>query len=396
MSEAVEILLSVDDQASTAVAKAANKVSSIDSSAKASKPHVIALEKAGRSAGDALGKIGDTLDVPELGRAAGSIGLIAEHLQTAKEASNGMKLGFLGTAGVIGGVAAGAFSIGKAIGDVVFQTAAWEQKLQSALSISQQLAERQGRTSDRAFGDQMARLDLADAPDSAYIELLKNIKREQTGLSNSIAAELSKLDQMAGSAYHLLFQYESNVVRNNVNILQSQLEQLKEQETAVERLLTVERELNREREKKSRIESEDRFIKQLEDELELLSASAAEQDKIIAARNAATIEGQAAIELLLTAKRTIEADLQKAAEKKELAKLSGSPKRQPDRLTQLDGFESRLLTRGPQQPGQEELKELRNISKELQRHTKALEQSSQDISKLMRNKIVVSAPNDES
>jgi hypothetical protein len=393
MSEAVEILLAVDDQASTAVQKAASKVSSIDTSAKAAKPHIVSLEKAGRSAGDALSRIGDTLDVPELGRASSAIGGIAEQLQTAKEAANGMKLGFLGTAGVIGGVAAGAFSIGKAIGDVVFQTAAWEEKLKSALSISQQLADRQGRMADRAFGDQMARLDLADAPDSAYLELLRGIKQEQTGISNSIAAELSKLDQMAGTVYNQFFPYDSQVVQNSVNILQAQLEQLKEQEITISRMLTVERELTNERERKSRAESEDKFIKQLQEELELITASADEQDRIIAARNAATIEGQAAIEMLLRSKRTAESNLQADIAKREKAKLSSNPRRSTDSMTKLDGFESRLLTRGPQQPGQEELKELKNISKQLERQAKALEQSSQDMSMLIRNPLVIGAPN---
>ena len=393
MSDAVEILLSVDDQASTAVAKAATKVNSIDTSARASKPHVIALEKAGRSAGDAIGKIGDTLDVPELGRAAGSIGLIAEHLQTAKEASNGLKLGFVGTLGVVGGVAAGAFSIGKAIGDVVFQTEYWNKQLQAAVSISQQLAQRQGRMASRAFGDEMAFLELRDAPDSAYQQLIAKIKQEAGGIAKSLNAELAKIDSLSDPVSSHVYAKEIELRQNSANLLQQQLEQLKEQEVTIERMLGVERELTREREKKGRIEGEDRFIKQLQDELELLTATAEEQDRIIAARNAATIEGQAAIELLLRSKRTVESDLQKAAEKKELAKLSGSPKRQPDRLTQLDGFEARLLTRGPQQPGQEELKELKNISKQLERQAKALEQSSQDMSKLMREKVVIAAPN---
>lgn len=396
MSDAVEVLLSVDDQASAAVQKAASKVTSIDSTAKAAKPSVISLEKAGRTAGDAMSRIGDTLDVPELGRASSAIGGIAEQLQTAAEASQGLKLGFVGTAGVIGGVAAGAFSIGKAIGDVVFQTAAWEQKLQSALSISKQLADRQARMSDRAFGDQLARLDLSDASDESYLELLKNIKREQTGISNSIAGELSKLDKMAGTVYDRLFPYESEVVRNSVATLQSQLEQLKEQEVTVERLLTVERELTKERERKSRAESEAKFIQQLQDELELITASADEQDRIIAARNAASIEGQAAIEMLLRSKRMAQDEVEKAVTKSEQAKRTlDKPKTSQDRMTQLDAFESRLLTRGPGQPLSEETKAIRELTKVVKDQQRFLESTSQDLSKLMRNRVVVSAPDGE-
>lgn len=394
MSDAVEILLSVDDQASTALQKSAARVNSIDTSAKAAKPHVMQLEKAGRTAGDAIGRIGDTLDVPELGRASSAIGGIAEQLQNAKEASEGMKLGFIGTAGVVGGVFTASVGIGKALGDVVFQTSMWEQKLQSALSISAQLTARQGRLSDQSFGDTLSFMELRGADDQAYLELLKKIQTEATGISRSLSAELRTLDELMDPKWAWLYKNEITIRQASADALQSQLEGLKSQQNAIERLLGVERELTKEREKKARAESEGKFIKQLEDELELITASAEEQDRIIAARNAATIEGQAAIEILLRAKRSAEANVQADVEKREKAKLSTGPRRSLDTFTKLDGFESRLLTRGPQQPGQEEVKELRNILKELKQQTAALQSSSQDMTKLMRERVVVAAPSD--
>jgi hypothetical protein len=396
MSDAVEVLLSVDDQASAAVQKAASKVTSIDSTAKAAKPSVISLENAVRSAGDALGRIGDTLDVPELGRASSAIGGIAEQLQTAKEASEGMKLGFIGTAGVAGGVAASAFAIGKAIGDVVFQTAAWEEKLKSGLGIMQQLESRRGRMAQQSFQDQMSRLDATDAPDTAYIELIRDLKRESEGVARNLAAEMAKLDEMTSAYYTYVDTYSRQIAEANVSAFQAQLEQLKEQESQVERLLTVERELTKERERKSRAESEAKFIQQLQDELELITASADEQDRIIAARNAASIEGQAAIEMLLRSKRMAQDEVEKAVTKSEQAKRTlDKPKTSQDRMTQLDAFESRLLTRGPGQPLSEETKAIRELTKVVKDQQRFLESTSQDMSKLMRNRVVVSAPDGE-
>lgn len=394
MSDAVEILLSVDDQASEAVAKAANKVNSVERDVAKAKPSVMGLEKAGRTAGDAIGRIGDTLNLPELSRTSGAIGAIAEQLQNAKEASEGMKLGFVGTLGVAGGVFTATMGIGKAIGDVVFQTSQWEERLKSALSISSQLSARQGRMAQQAFGDQLARLDASGAPDASYLELIKQIKREAEGVSRNLNSELAKLDQMTGIWASTFGQYETQLIQANVDALQSQLEQLKEQENQVERILTVERELTKERERKSRAESEEKFIKQLQEELELMAASADEQDRIIAARNAATIEGQAAIELLLRAKRNAQADIEKAADKAEKVKQSrqGRVSSGRDLTPALDGFESRLLTRGPTQPVSEETKAIRDLTKVVKDQQKFLESTSQDLSKLIRNRIVVSAP----
>lgn len=393
MSDAVEVLLSVDDQASGAVQKAAAKVNAVDTSAKAAKPNVMQLEKAGRTAGDAIGRIGDSLDVPELGRAAGAIGGIAEQLQNAKEASEGMKLGFIGTAGVVGGVAASAFAIGRAFGDVVFQTTAWEEKLKSGLEVMQQLESRRGRMAQQSFQDQLSRLDATSAPDTAYLELIRDLKREAEGVSRNLAAEVAKLDGMTSAYYTFVDTFSKQLAEANIRSFQTQLEQLKEQENQVERILTVERELTKERERKSRAESEAKFIQQLQEELELMTASAEEQDRIIAARNAATIEGQAAIEMLLQAKRSAQQEVEKAVAKSEqVKKVVEKPRVVQDRFTQLDAFESRLLTRGPGQPTSEETKTLREILRELKDQKKLQEKTTQDLSMLIRNPLVIGAP----
>lgn len=393
MSDAVEILLSVDDQASEAVSKAANKVNSVERDVAKAKPSVMGLEKAGRTAGDAIGRIGDSLDVPELGRAAGAIGGIAEQLQNAKEASEGMKLGVVGTAGVVGGVAASAFAIGRAFGDVVFQTTAWEEKLKSGLDVMQQLESRRGRMAQQSFQDRLSRLDATSAPDTAYVELIRDLKREAEGVSRNLAAEVTRLDGMTSAYYTFVDTFSKQLAEANIRSFQTQLEQLKEQENQVERILTVERELTKERERKSRAESEAKFIKQLQDELELLTASADEQDRIIAARNAASIEGQAAIEMLLQAKRSAQQEVEKAIIKSDQVKqVTAKPRAMQERPNQLDAFESRLLTRGPSQPSSEETKTLKQILQELKDQKKLQEKTTQDLSMLIRNPLVIGAP----
>ena len=395
MSEAVEILLSVDDQASAAVSNAAKKVASVDRDTSKATPKLISMEKAGRTAGDAIGRMCDVIDVAELKRASGAIGGIAEQLQTAKEAGEGLKLGFVGTLGVAGGVFTAAVGIGKAIGDVVFQTSAWEKKLESALKISQQLADRQRHMSQQAFGDQLTRLELGGAPDEAYTELLRNVRQEAQGVSMNLRAEMSKLEKMNSLYAATVGKYEVELAENTIQSLQQQLEQLKEQENTVTRILTVEKELSAERDRKSRIDNEEKYIQQLREELELITASADEQDAILAARNAATIDGQAEIELLLRAKRSAQSDVEKLASTVDRVKASAISRSGriggPDRLTQLDGFESRLLTRGPAQESQE-TKALKDILREIKEQKKLQEKTTQDLSMLIRNPLVIGAP----
>jgi hypothetical protein len=395
MSDAVEILLSVDDQASAAVSNAAKKVASVDRDTSKATPKLISMEKAGRTAGDAIGRIGDVLDVAELNRASGAIGGIAEQLQTAKEAGEGLKLGFVGTLGVAGGVFTAAVGIGKALGDVVFQTSAWEKKLESALKISQQLADRQRNMSQQAFGDQLTRLELGGASDEAYTELLRNVRQEAQGVSMNLRAEMSKLEKMNSLYAATVGKYEVELAENTIQSLQQQLEQLKEQENTVTRILTVEKELSAERDRKTRIDNEEKYIQQLREELELITASADEQDAILAARNAATIDGQAEIELLLRAKRSAQSDVEKIAGTVERVKAAATSRSGriggPDRLTQLDGFESRLLTRGPAQESQE-TKTLKDILREIKEQKKLQEKTTQDLSMLIRNPLVIGAP----
>jgi hypothetical protein len=395
MSEAVEILLSVDDQASQAVSEAAKKVSAVDRDATKATPKLLSMEKAGRTAGDAIGRIGDVLDVAEISRASGAIGGIAEQLQTAREAGEGLKLGFIGTVGVAGAVFTASLGIGKALGDIVFQTAAWEKRLEGALKISQQLSARQQRMSQEAFGDQLARLEAGNAPDTAYNELIRNIKQEAQGVAMSLRAEMSRLDKMNSLYAATLGRYEVQLAENTIESLQQQLEQLREQENTVSRILTVERELTAERDRKSRLENEEKYIQQLREELELLSASAEEQDVIIAARNAATIDGQAEIELLLRAKRSLQTDVKETVQTAERAKTTvrgiAARSRELDRAGNIDGFESRLLTRGPAQESQE-TKTLKDILRELKEQKKLQEKTTQDLSMLIRNPLVIGAP----
>jgi hypothetical protein len=398
MSEAVEILLSVDDQASQAVSEAAKKVSAVDRDTSKATPKLLSMEKAGRTAGDAIGRIGDVLDVAEISRASGAIGGIAEQLQTAREAGEGLKLGFVGTVGVAGAVFTASVGIGKALGDIVFQTAAWEKRLEGALKISQQLSARQQRMSQEAFGDQLARLEAGNAPDTAYDELIRNIKQEAQGVAMSLRAEMSRLDKMNSLYAATLGRYEVQLAENTIESLQQQLEQLREQENTVSRILTVERELTAERDKKSRLENEEKYIQQLREELELLNASAEEQDAIIAARNAATIDGQAEIELLLRAKRSLQTDVKETVQTAERAKTTvrgiAARSREIDRAGNIDGFESRLLTRGPAQESQE-TKTLKDILRELKEQKKLQEKTTQDLSMLIRNPLVIAAPQGE-
>jgi hypothetical protein len=249
--------------------------------------------------------------------------------------------------------------------------------------------------SQQAFGDQLTRLELGGAPDEAYTELLRNVRQEAQGVSMNLRAEMSKLEKMNSLYAATVGKYEVELAENTIQSLQQQLEQLKEQENTVTRILTVEKELSAERDRKSRIDNEEKYIQQLREELELITASADEQDAILAARNAATIDGQAEIELLLRAKRSAQSDVEKLASTVDRVKASATSRSGriggPDRLTQLDGFESRLLTRGPAQESQE-TKALKDILREIKEQKKLQEKTTQDLSMLIRNPLVIGAP----
>lgn len=380
MSEAIEILLSVDDQATKAVHAAGDDISKIERSAQKAKPNVVSLEKAGRTAGSAIREIGGSLDIRGLGDAGGAIGDIAEQLQLAGEAAKGARVGLLGTLSAVGAVGVGAFAFGKAIGDVVFQTERWNKELERSNKEADRLQRIQADMQRQAFQDRMALVGATTAEGgelSGYSAIQRQLKTEIVGVESALRSARKEREEWDnawfkfGSRAVLAEQADKQVERT-----QEQLDLLKEQERQVDRILTVELERYEAAQAFQRQQAQDDYLSSLRDELQLLEATREEQIRIIAERSADDEGARKEIEMILRRidliNETKEAEKEAARERERNASKANRDQERAATRSRFDrnggvqplaAFESRLLTRGPENPQVQTLEVLKQLKK---------------------------------
>lgn len=329
MSESAKIVLDVDDSDASKLDAANAKLDAMGTAAaRASKSvqdvgeqrvALDGLERSGKNAGKAVSDIGNALKIGGAGDVGGGIGDIAEQLERAGQAANGVKLGLSGTLTVVGAVAASAFAIGKAIGDVVFQTEYWNKQLEFAGQKSDRLTQKNFARIDREFQQFLALASLKDVPDVS--ERIDAIQNEIIGVQNNLRAAERQRDRIAASWWPAMG--EADNAQRAVQDAQSLLDIYENQATALADLVGFQQVLKKAQQEKSlqqaKLESEyqkqlmatqelvaqrkfeDDNIKAAKERLEILQATKDEQIAILAARNSATIDGQTELELLLRA-----------------------------------------------------------------------------------------------
>jgi len=307
MSESAKIVLDVDDSDASKLDAANAKLDAMGTAAaRASKGvqeigdrrvALEGLERSGKNAGKAVSDIGNALKIGGAGDVGGGIGDIAEQLERAGQAANGLKLGLGGTLTVVGAVAASAFAIGKAIGDVVFQTEYWNKQLEIAGQKSDRLTQKNLARIGREFQQFMAFEALEETP--MVEERLKSLQTEIEGVRNNLRAAERQRDRIAASWWPAMGEAEN--AQRAVQDAQALLDLYEGQAMALEDLAGFQQELQKAQKAQAQGQLEESSVKAAKERLEILQATKDEQIAILAARNSATIDGQTELELLLRA-----------------------------------------------------------------------------------------------
>ncbi len=345
MSESVKILIEADDQASRKIAAAAKNVET-------SVKNIKTTGEQAKKSTEFFGSIANALGGSELGAYASQIAGITEKTSQFAEVQKlggagalAFKAGLAGVAGVI------AFGIGKALGDVIFQTSKWTEEMAKATRESDRLNKSLQETN--AYAQSLRAKEISLLPEgqqtAARAAEVSRLSTEIKSYTQRIA-ELEKEMAKPGMKWLL----GESVGGKTSSELQKDLDELKRfQEDR-------RKELNSLTQPFSAREQEIKDAEKIKSVKDLVEA---ERDRLEIMREQVTKGDEAARSLELQ-KRGVDAITADDLAKQEAAlKPQGQGQRNtPD----VQGLFSRLLTRGPARDVEEEqLKALRSIGDEL-------------------------------
>lgn len=329
MSESAKLVLEVDDSQAgkldaanaklealgTTAAKSAKRVADVGDT----KASLDGLERSGKNAGKALADVGNALSIGGAGDVGGGVGDIAEQLERAAAAGGMFKMGLGGTLTIMAAVGASAFSIGKAIGDIVWKTEYWNKQLEIAGQSSDRLTQKNLARLSRDFSQFMALEGTEEVPQ--YEARLKSLQTELNGARNNLSAAERQREKIAAMWWPAAG--ESDNAERAVRDAQAMVDLLEQQSQALQDMAGFQQDLKAAQEASAAGQREAAAVQAAKERLEILQATKDEQLQINAARQAATIDGQAELELLLRAveinERRVEGEKAIARETQSLA-----------------------------------------------------------------------------
>jgi len=179
MSEAVEILIKADDKAS---AKFANVAANAEKAAQKSGNAFKEMGGRAKATTEFVGTLANLTGNSQVGALAGILAQATEKASAFSEVAKAggagalaFKLGLVGLAATAGGI------VGKAIGDLIFQTAKFERSMVKAKDAAKDLDSQIKTLQDRAFANQREDIELIRDPEAkraAYNQLLADLNRD--------------------------------------------------------------------------------------------------------------------------------------------------------------------------------------------------------------------------
>lgn len=326
-SESVEIIIEADNRASA-------KFNQLNKDVDASVKQIKEVGGQSKASTELVGTLANSLGSSAIGGFAGELAMLTERVSAFSEVSKAGGAGAMAfQAGLAGVAAVVSFKVGKAIGDVIFQTERWNEALAESVALSEKLdgaiAGLRGQQfvedaeSVRQIVDQEERRAAAKAlilklgkEEAAQVEERNRLQKERDRLLNQErAAGLSGgLTGLAGAKVAGMFAGTDEAraeLKKRIDAQQEIIDASKEQ---VKQLTIIANEESKAAVAKQ--ENSAKFVQGLRDELELLRATKEEQFAIQAARGTANSDDRAEAERLLRERDAIRAkqEAEKAAE----------------------------------------------------------------------------------
>ena len=309
MSEAVEILIKADDQASAVMAKVG------DSATKAGAKTANAFKDSGKNVkatSDLFAQLANMTGNSQLAGLAGTVSGITEKVGQFSEVSKAGKLGAVGfKLGLMGLAATAGFAVGKVLADIIWQTEKFERAMAKAKETAAEL--------DSQLKKNNATLAASVRED---IELIRNPEEKQAAykklfdeLNGQIAmsSQLVKMNEKEVEEWNDAWQITGNRkqyaldAQEQLKTSKESLANLKEQRDELTKIVGVRAQENAAiKEANAAKDKSESYLENLRQEVEYLKATREEQIKIDALRNT-TAEDRGEAERLLKERDAIKA-----------------------------------------------------------------------------------------
>ena len=275
----VQIVLEAQDKASVVLEKVAKKV---EDNVKQIRSTGEATKKSTELVGAFASALGDT----GLGSYAGQLASLTEKVSAFSEtmkdgAANSLafKGGLQALSAVIG------FSVGKAIGDAIFQTKKWGEELEAAAIKAKNMDSELVAVANKRFNFKLEEIELVGDPDeqtAALRKVLATAEKELADTNKQIDAVKNRVISMNEAWYAtpdaIAAASDTSTLESNAEALRSQITILREKTDESRLGLEAQKEANAAQEKSAS------YIANLQQEIQLLKAKKDEVNAITAAQ----------------------------------------------------------------------------------------------------------------
>jgi hypothetical protein len=241
--------------------------------------------KATKTTTEFVGTLANLTGSSELANFAGQLGNLSEKSEQFAEAGKKGGAGALAfKAGLVAAVAAIAVSAGKFLGDWIFETKRWAEELENAKNKARELEQQAASMRDMRFADTTADIELIRDPEQkqqAYEKLLADLKKNVSGVSSQVKSSEKAVKEWA-EAWQITGDRKGFAEQAQLQLDQDKerLEQLKEQQQQIERLLGVEKERAAIQVENAKLDASENYVESLREQLRLLKATGDEQRNI--------------------------------------------------------------------------------------------------------------------
>ena len=322
MSEAVEILIKANDQASTVLASVG------DNAAKAGAKTSNAFKDSGKNVkatSDLFAQLAAMSGNSQLAGLAGTVSGITEKVGQFSEISKLGKVGAMGfKLGLMGLAATAGFAVGKVLADIVWQTDKFERSMAKAKEAAAELDEQIKKNNSTMAANVREDIELIRNPEekqAAYQKLFEDLNRDIQTASNVAAKSAREVEEWA-DAWQITGDRQQYALdaQEQLKTDKERLASLKEQRDELTKIVGVRAQENAAiKEANAAKDKSESYLETLRREVEYLKATREEQIKIDALRNT-TIEDRGEAERLLKERDAIkakqDAEREAAAEQK--------------------------------------------------------------------------------
>jgi hypothetical protein len=322
MSEAVEILIKANDQASAVLANvgtnAANAGSKTANAFKGTGANI-------KVTADMFGQLAGMSGNSQLAGLASTVGGITEKVGQFSEISKLGKVGAMGfKLGLMGLAATAGFAVGKVLADIVWQTDKFERSMAKAKETAAELDAQLKKNNSTIAANVREDIELIRNPEekqAAYKKLFDELNAQI-----SMSSQLVKNNEKEVEAWNDAWQITGNRkqyaldAQDQLKTSKESLANLKEQRDELTKIVGVRAQENAAiKEANAAKDKSESYLETLRQEVQYLKATREEQIKIDALRNT-TVEDQGEAERLLKERDAIkakqDAEREAAAEQK--------------------------------------------------------------------------------